>query len=56
MQTRKDALIIPRAYLIRDSLVLNEENDTVKVSTGLKNYEFVEITEGLSEGQNIYKP
>jgi multidrug efflux pump subunit AcrA (membrane-fusion protein) len=56
LQTRENTLILPRSYLIRDSLVLTSEDDTVKVLTGLKNYEFVEITEGLTEGQTIYKP
>lgn len=56
LQTHTDALIIPRTYLIRDSLVLTSEKDTTKVTTGLRNYDFVEITNGLTEGQHIYKP
>lgn len=56
LQTHEDALIIPRSYLIRDSLILTGEDDTAKVTTGLRNYEFVEITDGATEGQTIYKP
>ena len=56
LETHTDALIIPRSYLIRDSLVLTSEKDTTKVTTGLRNYDFVEITNGLTEGQLIYQP
>jgi HlyD family secretion protein len=56
LETHADALIIPRSYLIRDSLVLTSEKDTTKVTTSLRNYEYVEITNGISEGQKIYKP
>ncbi len=56
LQTHTDALIIPRSYLIRDSLVLTAEEETTKVKTSLRNYDFVEITEGLTEGQLIYQP
>lgn len=56
LETHKDALVIPRSYLIRDSLILTAEEESTKVATGLKNYEFVEITNGAAEGQTIYKP
>jgi HlyD family secretion protein len=56
LETHTNALIIPRSYLIRDSLVLTSEKDTTKVVTSLRNYEYVEITNGISEGQKIYKP
>ncbi len=56
LETHEDALIIPRSYLIRDSLVLTAEAETTKVTTSLRNYDFVEITNGLSEGQKIYQP
>lgn len=56
LETHTDALIIPRSYLIRDSLVLTSDKDTAKVTTGLRNYDYVEITNGLTEGQLIYQP
>ena len=56
LETHTDALVIPRSCLISDSLVLTAEKDTTKVTTGLRNYDFVEITSGLTEGQTIYKP
>lgn len=56
LETHTDALIIPRSYLISDSLVLTSEKDTTKVTTGLRNYDYVEITNGLTEGQLIYQP
>lgn len=54
--TREKTLVIPRNYLINDSLVLTNEKDTTRVYTGLRNYEYVEIANGLTEGQEIYKP
>lgn len=53
---KKDkALIIPRSYLISDSLVVKEKGDTVTVKTGLKDYQKVEILSGLSETDVIIK-
>jgi multidrug efflux pump subunit AcrA (membrane-fusion protein) len=56
LETHANALIIPRSYLIRDSLVLTSDKDTTKVTTSLRNYEYIEITNGIIEGQKIYKP
>lgn len=56
LQTNENALIIPRSYLMRDSLILTAQKETTAVATGLRNYEFVEITGGAAEGQTIYKP
>src|SRR6185312_11615346 len=47
ISSKPRALLIPRNYLLNDSLVIKSGNDTVKVSTGLKNYQMVEITSGL---------
>jgi multidrug efflux pump subunit AcrA (membrane-fusion protein) len=56
IHTKKDALLIPRNYLLNDSLVLLEKDKPVKVTTGLKDYQKVEILSGLSPEQSIYKP
>ncbi|WP_425639589.1 efflux RND transporter periplasmic adaptor subunit [Algoriphagus yeomjeoni] len=55
-EVREKALVIPRAYLIADSLVINEDEDTLSVKVGLKNYQFAEILEGISSETRIIKP
>lgn len=47
-QVKDGALTIPRSYLIDDSLVMLESGKLRKVSTGLKDYQKVEILDGLS--------
>jgi len=56
IQTKEKALIIPRAYLVEETYVLKENNEKKKVKVGLKDYEKVEILEGLSAGDEIMKP
>src|SRR5690606_27283376 len=47
-EVREQALVIPRSYLIADSLVINESGDTLLVSVGIRNYQFAEILEGIT--------
>ena len=56
IQTKADALLIPRNYLINDSLVIKTNGDTVAVKTGLKDYKKVEILSGISSADEIIKP
>ncbi len=56
IQTKKDALTIPRHYLIDESFVLLENQERKAVEIGLKDYEKVEIVSGLSVGEYIIKP
>ncbi|WP_187263542.1 efflux RND transporter periplasmic adaptor subunit [Pontibacter beigongshangensis] len=56
IQTKKDALTIPREYLIDGSFVQTENEERLKVSTGLKDYQKVEILDGLTEEDIILKP
>ena len=56
IQTKKDALTIPRTYLINDSLVMVGKDKMKKVTTGLKDYQKVEIINGLSSSDIIFKP
>jgi HlyD family secretion protein len=55
IQTKEKALIIPRTYLVDDAYVLNKKNEKIKVETGLKDYQKVEILRGLSLNDVIYK-
>jgi len=56
MQTKKNALLIPRNYLYSDSFVLKGKHDTVLVKTGLRDYKKVEILSGISASEEIIKP
>lgn len=56
IQSKKDALTVPRKYLIKNKYLLVGEEDTVKVKLGLKDYEKTEITEGISKDDKIYMP
>jgi HlyD family secretion protein len=56
LQTKKDALLIPRQYLIDDSIVLKKDGSKVAVKTGLKDYQKVEILSGITAQDEIIEP
>ncbi len=56
IEIKQNALTIPRNYLINDSMVLVEKKRRKFVQTGLKDYEKVEIINGLTTNDVIYKP
>lgn len=56
IQTKESALLIPRNFLIQDSLVIKSSGDTVVVKTGLKDYTHVEILSGIVESDELIKP
>ncbi|MFM8911865.1 MAG: efflux RND transporter periplasmic adaptor subunit [Flammeovirgaceae bacterium] len=56
IQTKEQALLIPRAYLVNDSSVLLESGKYKKIKCGLRDYEKVEILEGLDSTDVIVKP
>jgi HlyD family secretion protein len=53
---KDSALIIPRIYLIDGQFVLMQNKEKRKVTIGLKDYEQVEILQGLKPGEIILKP
>jgi multidrug efflux pump subunit AcrA (membrane-fusion protein) len=55
IQTKKDALLIPREYLQEDNIVLLKGGEQVKVTTGLMDYKMVEILSGLKKTDEIVK-
>jgi HlyD family secretion protein len=55
LQQKDQAITIPRAFLIEDSIVILENQEKQKVKTGLKDFQKVEILEGLKPGQTIIK-
>ncbi|PRY10176.1 multidrug resistance efflux pump [Pontibacter ummariensis] len=56
IQAKENALLIPREYLLDGAFVLKENEEKVAVKTGLKDYQQVEILEGLSKDDVIVKP
>lgn len=56
VQSLDKALVLPRAALINNNRVILENGDTISVETGLKNYQFIQITKGLSKGQTVKVP
>ncbi len=54
---RKQALVIPKVYLINNSkLIRKEGNDTITIEKGIEDLEFVEILKGVDENTEIIKP
>lgn len=56
IQTKKNALIIPRNYLLDNDYVLVDKDEKRKVKIGLGDYQKVEILEGLDKNEKIYMP
>jgi len=56
IQEKKNALLIPREYLVDGSFVLLENGDKKQVKTGLKDYQQVEILDGLTKEDVLVKP
>src|SRR5690606_36688451 len=52
---KKEALVIPKAYLINAFKGLTDEGET-SVTIGLENMVLVEILNGISQNTAIYKP
>lgn len=56
VETKKEAMLIPREYILNDSLVIKKSSDTVSVKIGLKDFKYAEILEGISVKDEIVKP
>ena len=56
IESKANALTIPRSYLIGDSMVLLVDKTKRKVKTGLKDYLKAEIISGLTADEVILKP
>jgi HlyD family secretion protein len=56
IQTKKNTLIIPKNYLLKNDSVIIADNVKRKVKIGLSDYEKVEILDGLKAEETIYKP
>jgi HlyD family secretion protein len=56
IQTKKNAITIPKEYLIEGTYVIVNKNEKRKVKVGLSDYKKVEILEGLQANETLYKP
>ncbi len=56
ISTKKDALLIPRNYLLNDSIVMDEAGKRLIVKTGLKDYQMVEILSGIDVHEELIPP
>ncbi|WP_425422454.1 efflux RND transporter periplasmic adaptor subunit [Phaeodactylibacter xiamenensis] len=56
ISTKKDALLVPRNYVLNDSIVVNEAGERLIVKTGLKDYKMVEIRSGIDANEALILP
>ena len=56
MQSKEKALLIPRTYLLNDSTVLNAKGKEIHITTGLKDYQKIEILSGITANDELSKP
>ncbi len=56
INTKKQALLIPREYLIHDSIVVLSSGDSLVIKTGLKDYKKVEVLSGIDNNTKLSKP
>ena len=56
IQTKKNAITIPKNYLLKGDSILISKKEKRKVKIGLSDYQKVEILEGLKADEIIYKP
>lgn len=56
LQTKQDALLIPRTYLLNDSIVMKSNGEKVIVKTGLMDFEKVEILSGITAKDELIPP
>ena len=53
--TKSNALVIPLSYLVEEKYVITKSGK-LKVETGLRNFNFVEITKGIDKNTVLMKP
>jgi multidrug resistance efflux pump len=56
LSEKEDALVIPSSYLLSDNYVMSANRKKVKVSTGTKTTEWVEILDGIDDASVIKLP
>lgn len=56
IQTKEKALLLPRNYLLNDSVVIKGNGEKVVVKTGLRDFQKIEILSGISANDELVKP
>jgi multidrug efflux pump subunit AcrA (membrane-fusion protein) len=56
LSKKNNAILIPRSFLLNDTIVVKSNGDKVIVKTGLKDYQKVEIISGISADDELIKP
>jgi multidrug efflux pump subunit AcrA (membrane-fusion protein) len=56
LQSKSKAILIPRNFIEDDSIVYKSNGDKVKVKTGLRDYQKIEILSGISINDELIKP
>ena len=56
LQSKSKAILIPRNFIEDDSIVYMSNGDKVKVKTGLRDYQKIEILSGISINDELIKP
>ena len=56
LASKNKALLIPREYVLNDSLVVKRNGDKVVVKTGLKDYRKIEILSGITATDELIIP
>ena len=56
LRKKDNALLIPRNYLINDSIATDKSGKKLRVKTGLKDYLMIEIISGVDENTELIKP
>jgi HlyD family secretion protein len=56
INTKKDAMLIPRNYLHNDSIVFLKSGEQKTVRTGLKDFQMIEIISGIDKEDEIILP
>jgi HlyD family secretion protein len=56
LQSRGNALTLPLAFMLNGDKVINKNGDTLALKTGIRDFQKVEILEGLDEKTEVIKP
>lgn len=56
IQSKPKAILIPRNYLLNDSMVLKKNGEKTVVKTGLRDYQKIEILSGIALSDELVKP
>ena len=56
MYTKNNAMLIPRNYILNDSIVIKSNGEKVIVKTGLKDYRKIEILSGIGAEDELIMP